>query len=187
MDMIAAIARRDIEMERVRSAPAEPALSWEEQGAVLASLGDGRASIGMSAFDRIVRAFFGLRPAAPLAGARLEALRRYALLYRLRGAPLPPAEQARLRGAGFCERQAEAARALVDAHATLRRTRPRGGGRLVGALLFALAAAATLLIDQWLARQVDDGPSALIITIMLVTWIVSIAAITSHPHIGRRA
>jgi hypothetical protein len=193
MNMIAAIARSGIDMERVRSAsctqkmavgtaPVAPALSGDEQAAVFASLTDGRASIAAGAFGRMVRAFFGLRPAAAFAGERLEALRRYALLYRLEGAALKLDEDARLRGTGFSERQAEAARTLVDAHAPYRRERTRAGGRLVGAALLVLAAAAILFIDQWLARQVDDRLGALLITIMLVTWIVSIAAVTGHPH-----
>ena len=195
MNMISAVACA--EMERMRSAAGAvpmavatsavgPALSWEEQGAVLASLADGRASIRTGSFGRIVRVFFGLRPAPPLAGKRLEALRRYALLYRLKGAAaLPEEEQAHLRGAGFSDRQAEAARMLVDARATHRRERARGGGRLVGAVLFALAAAAIVFVDKWLAQQVDDQLGALVITIMLVTWIVSIAAVTGHPHTRR--
>ncbi|HEX4739170.1 MAG TPA: hypothetical protein VH331_16590 [Allosphingosinicella sp.] len=190
MNMIAAIARSDVEMERVRSASriqagaaAVPlALSGDEQAAVIASLADGRASIGVGSFARLVRAVFGLRLTAVFAGERLEALRRYALLYRIEGAALKLEEDARLRGAGFSDRQAEAARALVDAHAPHRRERMRGEGRLVGAALLAIAAAAILFIDRWLARQVDDRLGALLITILLVTWIVSIAAVTSHPH-----
>src|SRR5581483_184112 len=100
-------------------------------------------------------------------------------------------EDVRLRCAGFSDRQADAARTLVDAHAPHRRKRGGGGGRLVGAGLVAVAAAAILFVDQWLARQVDDRLGALLITILLVTWIVSIAAVTSHPHrrrvyVGRR-
>ena len=181
MNMISAIARSGIDTE-VQAAAVTSPLSGEEQRAVLASLADGRASIGAASFGRFARGFFGLRPAAALAGERLEALRRYALLYRLEGAALTLDEDTRLRGAGFSDRQTEAARALVDAHASHRRERARGGGRLMAVALLAVAAAAIVLIDEWLARQVDDRLGALMITIMLVTWIVSIAAITSHPH-----
>jgi len=44
---------------------------------------------------------FGWKPASKLADPRLEALRRYAVTFRLRGDALPAMETDRLLGAGF--------------------------------------------------------------------------------------
>ncbi len=47
----------------------------------------------------------GPRPHSPLANPRLEALRRFVILYRLHGRELPAAERARIRAAGYDPRQ----------------------------------------------------------------------------------
>jgi hypothetical protein len=52
-----------------------------------------------------VRQIFGDRVPRPLAAPRLEALRRYAILCRVHGAPLAEAEHGRLREVGFADRQ----------------------------------------------------------------------------------
>ena len=151
------------------------ALSQAEKAVLLASFVDGRASLAAAAVRLpAVRALFDLRPPARLAAARLEALRRYAVLYRLEGAALPLDEDSRLREARFSDRQAEAARALVDARSPYNAARARAGGATIAAALLAAGAVATLLIDRWLARQVDDSLSAHIMTILMVTWLVSI-------------
>ena len=171
----------------IPAAASSGALGEAEKAALLASFADGRASLAAAGLGRRVgRAIFGLRPPVRLAAARLEALRRYALLYRLEGAALPLDEDMRLREAGFSDRQAEAARALVDAQSPHRRERPGKGGAMIPAALLAAGAALAFLIDRWLAHQVDDPLAAHVVTILLVTSLVSIIAVTGHPH-PRRA
>ena len=198
MNMTTAIARPLQAAERPRLVPLRApftetpaaaaagsgsALSEAEKAALLASFADGRASLAAAGLGRrVARALFGLRPPVALAAARLEALRRYALLYRLEGAALPLEEDKRLREAGFSDRQADAARALVDAQSPRRSARPWLSGATIGAALLAAGAALAFMIDRWLAQQVDDRLAAHVMTILLVTWIVSIVAITGHPH-----
>ncbi len=191
MNMIAAIARplpaaEDSPLMPPRSpspAVSRQILNGAERAALLASFADGRASLAAATFRRrLLRALFGFRPPIGLADARLEALRRYALLYRLEGAALPLEEDRRLREAGFADRQAEAARALVDARARRPEARAGAGAKGIMAALVAIGAAASFLTDRWLAHQVDDPLAAHVVTIMLVTWLVSITAVTGHPH-----
>jgi hypothetical protein len=198
MNMITAVARPLSAAERPPLPPPQfptadtaaasgDALSKTEQATLLASLADDRASVATTTSGRpLVRVLFGFPPPVRLAGARLEALRRYAVLYRLEGAALPPEEDSRLRKAGFSDRQVEAARGLIDARFQYEAAGTRAGGKTITAALLATGATAAFLIDRWLAHQVDDTLSAHIMTIMLVTWLVSMGAITSHPH-SRRA
>lgn len=52
-------------------------------------------------------------PHPPLANPRLEALRRFAILYRLHGQDIEPAEHERIRGAGYDPQQIDAIEALI--------------------------------------------------------------------------
>jgi hypothetical protein len=158
-------------------------LDRTERSAVLLSRDDGRASLaGNRAGAWLGRLISGSHPSARLSGDRLEALRRYAILYRLEGAKLPAGEEARLLGLGYSGAQAASVRAMVDAM-DLRPRRKRGW--LTGLVLLAVAASAVTLLDAWLARQVDDPLSALVVTIALVTGVVSMLAVSAHP--GARA
>ena len=188
MNMTAAIARPSFADTSAAPASARGgALSEAEKAALFASFADGRASLAATGVRRrIARALFGLRPPVRLAAAGLEALRRYGLLYRLEGAALPLEEDERLREAGFSDRQAEAARALIDAQSLRRPARAGASGAMVAAALLAVGAGLAVLIDRWLTQQVDDPLAAHVVTILLVTWLVSIVAITGHPH-PRRA
>lgn len=56
---------------------------------------------------------FGARAYTPLANPRLEALRRYAILFRLQGPELPESEHERIRAAGYDRLRIEAIEALV--------------------------------------------------------------------------
>ena len=171
------------------SATAE--LSRDEWTAVLLSLGDGRRSLrAVQARGRLGRVFLGNRRPAHLTSARLEALRRYAILHRLQGTRLSDEEAARLRGTGFSDRQAAAVRAIVDSfHAP---SRPAGAERpartAMAALLAmgAIGAVLVILLDRWLSTQLDDPLGALIISILVTTGFVSFLSVAGHPHGGRR-
>ena len=66
----------------------------------------------------------------PLANPRLEALRRYAILRRVRGAARVEAEREQLLEAGFDNQKIEAIDDLVDPSRQHRRARPRAEGNL---------------------------------------------------------
>lgn len=66
----------------------------------------------------------------PLANPRLEALRRYAVLCRLRGAARVEAERALLREAGFSSQTIEEIDDLIDPSPQRRRTQRQPAGNL---------------------------------------------------------
>ncbi|HEX5182872.1 MAG TPA: hypothetical protein VFW19_06935 [Allosphingosinicella sp.] len=193
----AALAPRDAEalsflLAGAASGPGETAalapepeilLGRDERAAVLMALRDSRASLSGGRWrTRFARIAFGLRRPAAFASGRLEALRRYAAFYRFEGAALPFEEEERLRAAGLSGRHAAAARALVDAYYRPDRARPRIPWTLV--VLVALAAAFSSLFYRWLAAQFGDSSGAFVVTTLLATWAVSIAAVTGHPRRG---
>jgi hypothetical protein len=70
---------------------------------------DPVASIGPpTRFARWFERWFGFERASPLADARLEALRRFAVLARVTGGQLPREEIERFVAAGFTQLQARA-------------------------------------------------------------------------------
>ncbi|HEX4737074.1 MAG TPA: hypothetical protein VH331_05895 [Allosphingosinicella sp.] len=167
------------------TAEPEVVLGREERAAVLTSLRDGRPSAAGSRWrTRVARIFFGLRPPVSLGNRRLEALRRYAVLYRLESSAMSVEEDERLLDSGLSVRHATAIRALVDAYYVPERSLPRVPWTMAAMVALVLVAAASLY--RWLAAQFDDSAGALIVTILLATWVVSISAITAHPH-GRHA
>jgi hypothetical protein len=167
---------------------ATASLSPADRIAILVSRTDGRGSLAATSVRTLIGGLFGFRRRLHLAGERLEALRRYAILYRLEGAGLSLAEDDRLMRAGVSARQARSVRALVDAmeNAPPAATRGRARSVLNGALLLAAAGTSVTLIDLWLARQVDDALSALMVTIMFVTGVVSMLAVSAQPGPPRR-
>ncbi|HEY1605121.1 MAG TPA: hypothetical protein VGF77_05945 [Allosphingosinicella sp.] len=159
----------------------EMLLGRDERAAVLMALRDSRASLTGGGWRmRFARIAFGLGRPAAFASGRLEALRRYAAFYRLEGPALRFEEEERLRAAGFSGRHAAAARALVDAYYTPDRVRPPVPWTLVA--MVALAAALSAFFYGWLAAQFGDSSGAFVVTILLATWVVSIAAVTGHPR-----
>jgi hypothetical protein len=162
----------------------EVVLGRRERAAILMSLRDGRASVtGSRRWKRFTRIAFGLQPPASLADVRLEALRRYATLYRIEGAALSIDEDERLLAAGVPDRHAAAARTLVDTYYVPDRDRRRVPWTL--AAMIALAAFGAVFFDRWLAAQFDDAAGALIVTLLLAAWGVSFAAVTGHPRAQR--
>jgi outer membrane protein len=75
------------------------------------------------------RHLFGIRSSTPLANPKLEALRRYAILYRLRGTALPETECERLREVGYSLRQIEMIECLVAPQRQRRQPRARASFR----------------------------------------------------------
>jgi len=70
---------------------------------------DPVASIGPpTRFTRFFERWFGIDRPTPFADARLEALRRFAVLARVTGGQLPGEEIVRFLGAGFTRLQARA-------------------------------------------------------------------------------
>lgn len=57
---------------------------------------------------------FGPRPHQPLANPRLEALRRYAVLFRLQGHDLADIERERISSAGYAPREIDMIESLVS-------------------------------------------------------------------------
>jgi hypothetical protein len=79
-------------------------LTAHEQGVVAISLFDHRSSIepptGLAWW---LGHLFGFRPVNQLADRKLEALRRYCIMRRLCQGALPPAEDDRIRTAGYSD------------------------------------------------------------------------------------
>lgn len=90
-------------------------LSPLERTTVLLSMHDGRCSLGQARrFDRVIGALFGITRPSRLADVRLEALRRYAVLLRLEGDAIDPAEAVGLQDLGFGAGQILAVKALLS-------------------------------------------------------------------------
>ena len=101
--------------------PAEHVLSPLELRTLQLSQADGRASLrGPRRIERLAALFFGSRRVSGLANARLEALRRFAILYRLDGRRFDPAEAGRAEAAGLSAATLALARGIIDGWRRLR-------------------------------------------------------------------
>jgi hypothetical protein len=100
------------------SRAADPALTTIERDVISASLRDPVGSLGPSGrVRRILHWTFDVRRPNPLADARLEALRRFAVLVRQFGDRLDSGETGRLALAGYSPSQIRAAsRQVASAH-----------------------------------------------------------------------
>jgi len=93
----------------VASRAAEAAFAPIERKVVALAEADPVASIGApSRFARFFARWFGFERPNPLSDARLEALRRFAVLARVTGGSLPAEEVQRFLVAGFSLSQARA-------------------------------------------------------------------------------
>lgn len=149
------------------NAPAEAVLSPIELRTLQLSQADGRASLrGPTRIERLGALLFGSRRVAGLANPRLEALRRFAILYRLEGAAIDAAELARAEAAGLSAALLEQVRRAVDAWP--RRAGPilRAASMLAAVALAATAGVATYL---WLADEIDRPAAAMLIGVIAVT------------------
>ncbi|MEP9358386.1 hypothetical protein [Sphingomonas sp. KR3-1] len=149
------------------NAPATALLTPLELRTLQLSQADGRASLrAPRRIERLGALLFGSRRVSGLANPRLEALRRFAILYRLDGAALDAAETARAEAAGFSAAALDQIRGLIDA-------RPRHAGPLVRAasLLAAVALAtfAGLTVYFWLADALEPVVAAILLGAIAVT------------------
>lgn len=121
---------------------------------------------------------------AVFAAKRLEALRRYAIRYRIEGEGLPLEEDGRLRAAGFSDLQAAAIRALVEQASFAPAERPhraRAATLLSGLALALIPASVGTILYRWLAAIAEDRASALFVAVMLVTGFVLPITLAGHP------
>jgi len=165
-------------------------LGRPERDAIALALSEGRAALRLGRVSRVLgRAWLGMNEERLFAADRIEAIRRYAVRYRLEGGALPVAEDDRLRAAGVDEVEAAHLRAIVDDH-VLAKPMPRvarAARRLLGGLLVAaLPALAAAIVYSWLAGQLEDRLSALVLSIVLVVALVSPVVVAGHPT-GRPA
>jgi len=165
-------------------------LGRPERDAIALALSEGRTALLLGRVARVFgRLWLGMNDEPVFAAERIEAIRRYAVRYRLEGGGLALAEDDRLRAAGLDEIEAAELRAIVDTHAS--EAPKRRPGRLIGQLLGALLIAAipmlgAAILYSWLADQVEDRLSALVVSIVLVVALVSPVALAGHPS-GRSA
>jgi hypothetical protein len=165
-------------------------LGRPERDAIALALSEGRMALLLGRVARVFgRLWLGMNEEPVFAAERIESIRRYAVRYRLEGGGLALAEDERLRAAGLDALEAAELRAIVDADAAEapnRRSRHLAA-RLLGALL--LAAFPMLgagMLYSWLAGEVEDRLSALVLSIVLVVALVSPVAVAAHPS-GRSA
>ena len=146
------------EFEEVRDAPpsgatrrARALLGAIERNVIWLSIKDGWASVdGASRLARFGSWLTGLEPKPRLADARLEALRRYAVMYRLNGEMIAPSEELAVARAGFDVAQIREIRLLVARYAArgLRAAHPVVSAALAVLAAPMLAAGATLIIER---------------------------------------
>jgi hypothetical protein len=91
-----------------------PQITPLERAVVYLARRDGRDTLRTPGkVGALLTFLFGSKPANALADPRLEALRRYAVMFRLKGDALPPAETERLADAGFRREAIDEIRRLV--------------------------------------------------------------------------
>jgi hypothetical protein len=124
--------------------------------------------------SRLLNLLFGIEAPHALADRRLEALRRYAVTYRLRDASVGDAEAAALAG-GFADSQLAQVRHIIDG---ARGTRPqRSAGSLIRQGLLAIAA--FLIVSgatAWLSPRFDSPLIAFVLVAVAMLSLASFAA-----------
>ncbi len=148
---------------------AEAALSPLELRTLQLSQVDGRASLrAPRRIERIGAMLFGSRRVSGLANARLEALRRFAVLYRLDGARLDSGEIARAQAAGLSAVMLNRVQHIIDGW-------PRRAGALVRAAsvlaVVGLATVAGATGYFWLAEELDPMVAAILVGAVTVTLV----------------
>jgi hypothetical protein len=132
---------------------------------------DGRRSVDdPGRFVRAMRAVAGITAPTRLADPRLEALRRYSVLYRLDGNGLELEEDDRLEHSGFTRAQAATIRWETDRLAGAKVRASRRDLRMPLAALLMLVA--TFAVMAWLAASLGDPLIACALAgLMMVTFI----------------
>lgn len=158
----------------------DQALSGLERLTVELSLRDGMNSVRIpTRMDRLLALAFGLRRALPLADPRLEALRRYAVLYRLRGDALLVDKETLAEEAGLDRAKIINIRQLIDRSLSARRF---WGWMTARTILSFAAIAAIGAADLWLGRQIDSPIIALVIIGASIVTLAPFFAKSGQSH-----
>jgi hypothetical protein len=130
--------------------------------------------------SKLLRLLFGIEAPHSLADQRLEALRRYAVTYRLRDASQNEAESAALQ-AGFAANQLAQVRQMVDGARAVRARKSASG--VIRQALFALVA---LLVFSgatiWFGPSFD---SRLIAFVFVAVAVLSLASFAGKEPVRR--
>jgi len=143
-----------------------------EREVVRLSFGDARASVlTPHHVVRISAWLAGRRTKPPLADPRLEALRRYAVLYRLEGDALDRQEKLTVARAGFGDAVLRDIRLMVDRHLA---HQPQAAPSRLSTLM-AVLTALTLLggIALLIQQATDDAVISIIVSALLAATTVS--------------
>lgn len=118
------------------------------------SLRDGLKSVGTpTRIQRMAAALFGFSCQNQLADRRLEALRRFAVIYRLRGAELALAEKQRMLAIGFTDQAVSRFSRHIDRSV---RGGSRGLRRMAPTLTSVAMLVATAAFTAWLCDPLDQ-------------------------------
>jgi hypothetical protein len=160
-----------------RVAPVVPKLGVQERRVVLLARTDPQSSLHRGRISRLSSLLFGIEQPHRLADARLEALRRYAILYRIHGEALPAAETEQARAAGFSDHELGKARSLINA--TFGARRPRRSTTEILAMVSgaAVAAVAALVGGVQLAAALDSP--------LIAATLTGVAAVSLAPMAAR--
>ncbi|MDD1453277.1 hypothetical protein NHF48_023755 [Sphingomonas sp. H160509] len=116
-------------------------------------------------------ALFGFSRQNQLADRRLEALRRFAVLYRLRGAELSVAEKQRMLAIGFTDQAVSRFSRHIDRSV-------RGGSQGLRRIAPTLSAVAMLVavaaLTAWLCAPLDEPLIALMFAGLVVVTLVAL-------------
>jgi len=164
-----------------QTAAVETRLSAQERIVVLLSRNDPLWSLRpRHVHSRALRFLFGIEAPHQLADQRLEALRRYAVTYRLRDASVHEAEADAI-AAGFSAGQLGQARHMIDGARASHSGERAGGLVRRGLLALALALIAYSAIT-WLSPRLD---SALIAFVLIAVAAVSFASLAGREPARR--
>ncbi|MBB3473541.1 hypothetical protein [Sphingomonas sp. BK345] len=144
-----------------------------ERQAVLVSRSDDARSLRTGGRAHRFKALvFGHRPVSKLANERLEAIRRYAVLYRLKGAKLGQGEVAAAYATGISAAKLALVRSMVD-----RWRVPATKSRLATHLIQAtVAVSSAAWLYSWLSEETGDGLIAIILVLVIFITIIAVAS-----------
>jgi len=131
--------------------------------------------------SKLLRLLFGIEAPHRLADPRLEALRRYAVTYRLRGADVGSLENDAVQS-GFTNQQLAQVRRMIDTGRATR-SRPTAGAAVRGAMLIIAGLLAFYAATVWLSSRFDSNLVAFVVAAVAM---VSFAPLLGNPNAGRR-
>jgi hypothetical protein len=131
------------------------------------SQADGRATLrAPRRIERLGALLFGSKRVSGLANARLEALRRFAILYRLDGMRIDSGEITRAEEAGLSAAMLLRVRVIVDGWPRKAGPLLRAAGLIAGLGVAAVAAVTGYL---WLAHELEPMVAAILLGALAVT------------------